>query len=183
MIARSVFLASLAVALSAPPAMAQVATRENARDSVDILRTILMPAIAATLRERGIPAEEIEAAVLGARASGVPASETSDILRRTVRATDEYGPIDNFGAYVQELLRSGLRGRDLADAIHAEHARRGIGAAGRGGERREPGEVGDSAGRRGPPAERGRPDEAGDSAGRRGPPVERGRPDGSGGER
>lgn len=36
------------------------------------------------------------------------------------------------GSYVQELHARGLRGRALADAIHAEQARRGIPSQGRG---------------------------------------------------
>lgn len=36
------------------------------------------------------------------------------------------------GAYVQDLHARGLRGRALADAIHAEQARRGIPSQGRG---------------------------------------------------
>jgi hypothetical protein len=41
------------------------------------------------------------------------------------KAIREHGPVDNFGAFVQRRLDEGLRGRDLADAIRAEHAAHG----------------------------------------------------------
>lgn len=162
-------LAWLALAWAWQPGMAQDATR----DSGDILRAILLPAVSEILRERGVPPEEIEAAIDGARERGVPVSEMTDVFDEAARSADEHGPIENFGGFVQEHLAAGLRGRDLADAIRAEHARRGIGkgnkiesrrqgpgaergpgAARRGGNQAPPLEIGDSAGRRGPPAGR-----------------------------
>jgi hypothetical protein len=44
-----------------------------------------------------------------------------------VDAVKAGAPKENFGATVNALLARGLRGRELAAAIHAEHARRGIG--------------------------------------------------------
>ena len=49
------------------------------------------------------------------------------ILQDEVAATAAGQPKDNFGAFVQAQHRAGLRGRALADAIHAEQARRGMG--------------------------------------------------------
>lgn len=132
-----------------------------------ILQTISLPRVSEILREKGIPAEEVEEAVISARRRGLPPDETAVILEEAATSVDENGPIDNFGAFVQEQLDNGLRGRDLAAAIHAEHARRGIGKG-----RKLPGKGKDESGQlreRGPgPDASGRPDTL-DPARRRGP--------------
>jgi hypothetical protein len=79
------------------------------------------------LREEGVPEKDFRVAIEGAFKRGVSASETKDVMSQSTRAVRENGPIDNFGAFVQSQLDRGLRGRELAAAIHAEHARRGIG--------------------------------------------------------
>lgn len=158
-------LAALTLAGAPAPARAQ----EPPPDTTDILRAILLPAITERLRERGVPTGEIEAVLMGARERGVPPAETSRVLDETVLAVEEHGPIDNFGAFVQERLRQGLRGQELAAAIRAEHQRRGIGRGnrieardGRPGQGGRPGEAGArTGGEPGPPAGgrgRGRPD-------------------------
>lgn len=105
----------------------RAAGQEEAAESPSILTTILLPTVAEILRDRGIPPEDVEAAVIGARERGMPPSGTYEVLRETARMVDQHGPIENFGAFVQAQLDAGLRGRDLAAAIRAEHARRGIG--------------------------------------------------------
>lgn len=120
---RFTLLCCLAIGLTAQPAVAQ----DPPPDSASILQTILLPTAAEALRELGVPTEEIESVVAGARERRVPPSETAVILQDAAQTVDEHGPIDNFGAFVQEQLQSGLRGRELAEAIRAEHARRGIG--------------------------------------------------------
>lgn len=120
---KRVLVAWAALAWLAAPAAGQ----EVKRDTVDILEAIRLPAVSETLRQSGIPAEEVKAAVDGAKHKGVPAGAISEVLRQTARTVEENGPIGNFGAFVQEQLDAGLRGRELAAAIHAEHARRGIG--------------------------------------------------------
>lgn len=122
---------------------------QAASGSVGMLEAIQLPAMAQTLRGEGIPAVEVRAAVVGARNSGVAAGEIAVIFRATAATVNEHGPIDNFGAFVQQQLRAGLRGRDLADAIRAEHARRGIGKGkklGQQGQRRGPGAAGKAHG-------------------------------------
>lgn len=192
---KHMLLACLALVWAWQPAVAQ----EAPPDTTGILQTILLPRVSETLRERGVPIEEIEAAVMGAREQGVPAGETTDALQETAGAVEETGPIENFGAFVQEQLRSGLRGRELAEAIHAEHRRRGIGKgkklesrqgppaeAGQQGRGQSQGQAGrDTSARGGPPgvpgaeaAERGRGQAqgraGGDTTGRSGPPAGRG---------
>lgn len=134
-----------------------------AQDSLrqDILRAIDLPRAAAELREAGVPIDEVQRAIETARRQHIPAAETEEVLSETSRAVEEHGPIDNFGAFVQAQLDGGLRGRDLAAAIRAEHQRMGIG----------------KGKRLGPPGEGGRGRGQGQGQGR---PEAGGRRDGSG---
>ena len=101
--------------------LAQDSLRQN------ILRAIDLPRAAAELREAGVPIDEVRRTIETARRQQIPAAETEEVLSETSRAVEEHGPIDNFGAFVQAQLDGGLRGRDLAAAIRAEHERMGIG--------------------------------------------------------
>ncbi len=92
-----------------------------------ILEAILLPRVSDELRKEGVPDDDVRVAIEEAMRKRLPPDETKQVLDETARTVRETGPIDNFGAYVQTQLDSGLRGRELAAAIHAEHARRGIG--------------------------------------------------------
>lgn len=171
----------LVIGLALAWAPSSVAAQEEVpSDSVGILQAIQLPDLAEILRERGVPTEEIEAAIEGARRRGVPPGEMTGVLEETAETVEQTGPIENFGAFVEEQLASGLRGRELAEAIRAEHGRRGIGP----GERLESRGRGSAGeGRRPPEAGRGRgvpADTMADTTGRRDPSVDRrrgGRPD------
>jgi hypothetical protein len=169
---RMMLLAPLALLWAAQPVLAQATAADSQAVAVaEILRAIQLPDISKILRDRGIPPEEIQAMIAAARERGVPAGESTDVLKETAETMEETGPIENFGAFVQERLQAGLRGRDLADAIRAEHQNRGIGQGRMLESRRGQGQ--------GPPGQRGRgergADSAAEAAGRRGPPGERGR--------
>ena len=82
-------------------------------------RAIELPAKAQALRDQGVPASEVAQAVRASRDHGLSAGETSDLLDE---AKGE--KLDNLGSFVKEKLDQGLRGRELADAIHEEQARR-----------------------------------------------------------
>jgi len=102
-----------------------------------ILRAILLPRTTSDAREAGVAEEELQRVLRAGREQRVPVDEMEMLLREEVRAVHEHGPIDNFGAFVQERLDRGLRGPALAAAIRAEHAARGKGpgagkAAGKG---------------------------------------------------
>lgn len=93
----------------------------------NILEAILLPRVSDALRKEGVPEEDVRVAIQEAMRRRVPPAETKQVLDQTARSVRESGPIENFGAFVQSQLAAGLRGRELAAAIHAEHARRGIG--------------------------------------------------------
>ena len=78
-------------------------------------------------REAGVPEEDVKVILEETRKRQLPPEETEEILVETTEAVKESGPVDNFGAFVQAQLDEGLRGRDLAAAIHEEHRLHGKG--------------------------------------------------------
>lgn len=114
-----------------PPAAAPdapAAPAADARAKRDrLLRASRLPKEAHECREKGVPDEDMKAALRNAKRKGLKADETSDVTTEQRRAIDEHGPVDNFGAFVQSKLDEGLRGKELAAAIKAEHAKRGKG--------------------------------------------------------
>lgn len=86
-----------------------------------------LPVSADSARREGIPDREVRIAIEAMRAARVPAEEAKRVLDESRAARREHGPVDNFGAFVQSKLAAGLRGRDLAAAIRAEHRARGMG--------------------------------------------------------
>ena len=90
-------------------------------------RAAKLPGTAEQAREAGVPEEEVKEVLEKGKTSKVPASDMQEVLEQETRSAREHGPIDNFGTFVQQKLDEGLRGRELADAIHREHAARGKG--------------------------------------------------------
>lgn len=78
-------------------------------------------------REVGMSEEEVNEVLEGARDRGLSPAETGDVLNESTEAVKESGPVDNFGAFVQAKLDEGLRGKELAHAIHEEHRLHGKG--------------------------------------------------------
>lgn len=117
----------------APPAArpaspaAQPASQDAAAKRERLLRAAKLPREAQECRRKGVPDDDMKHALRAARGKGLKADEISDITAEQRRAIDDHGPVDNFGAFVQSKLDEGLRGRDLAAAIRAEHAKRGKG--------------------------------------------------------
>lgn len=148
----------------------------------DILVAARLPVAANEARQEGAANDEVRAVLEAMSRSRVPAHEATAVLDTARSVRREHGPVDNFGAFVQSQLAEGKRGRDLATAIRAEHARRGKGHAGHPGRGRANPGSGDSAAR-------GRDDgrAGGDSAARgrgatraRGDSAARGKPDSAG---
>jgi hypothetical protein len=130
------------------PARAQD-TQPSAEASL-IANMLNLPLAVESARRAGIPTGAVQDVLDSLRRRRVPAADAEQILRGEVEAVARGGPRDNFGAFVNAQLARGLRGRELAAAIHAEHARRGIGR-GRG---------------RGPDADQGRSASRGKAKGR-----------------
>jgi DNA-binding transcriptional MocR family regulator len=105
--------------------------REEARSGLETIlerlrRASRLPRTAEDAREEGVDRERVREAIRTARERGVTAAETQEILETEVEEVRRTGNPDNFGAAVQELKQSGLRGRELAEAIHAEQVARGM---------------------------------------------------------
>jgi hypothetical protein len=131
-----------------------------------------------------VPDSAVRAVLEALQRRQVTPGDAKDVLDEERGDVREHGPIDNFGAFVQSKLDAGLRGRDLAAAIRAEHEARGNAGADRGNGRDSVhGNARDSAATRGqsgshptgqsgahnPPATKNRPPA-------KGPPATKGRP-------
>jgi len=113
----------LALAALAAPVGAQPSQQQES-SIWDILN---LPQTVDAGRRAGIPSGSIWAVLDSLRRRGVPGADAGQIVREEVDAVKGGAPRENFGKYVNAQLARGLRGRELAAAIHAEHARRGIG--------------------------------------------------------
>jgi hypothetical protein len=151
-------LGALIVLASGTAAAQQQPAAPGSLDSV--MRILRLPRTTTEARTKGVPDSQVGGILDVLRRAKVPAADAEEILRAEVEATAAGQSNDNFGAFVQAQHRAGLRGRALADAIHAEQARRGIG---RGKPKHE-----ENAAEPATPRSRGRPDTAGASPGRSG---------------
>jgi hypothetical protein len=124
-------------------------------DWVRVLAAAELPTSADQVRQEGTPSSALEQVLAAMQAANVPAHEAREVLDEERAAIREHGPVDNFGAFVQQKLDAGLRGRDLAAAIRAEHQLRGKGPTRRGAQPDDRG------------GDRGRSAEARDSAANR----------------
>lgn len=98
-----------------------------------ILSAAELPVSTAQARVEGTPSDVIRKVLEVMVGAKVPAGEAHEVIDEERSARRENGPVDNFGAFVQSQLAAGLRGRELAAAIHAEHAARGKGRDGSAG--------------------------------------------------
>lgn len=85
-----------------------------------------LPRSAEEAREAGVEEEKVREILRTGRDNGVSAEEMKDIIDTENAELRQGGNPENFGAAVQAMKASGLRGRELADAIHAEQAARGM---------------------------------------------------------
>jgi len=113
----------LMTALVAAPSAAQ----ESSSMLASVLQALRLPRTTQEARTLGVPESDIRAILDRAREKRVSAAAVNELFETENKAIREHGPVDNFGAFVQRRLDEGLRGRDLADAIRAEHAAHGKG--------------------------------------------------------
>lgn len=114
---------TLALAVGWPaPARAQLPDWVN-----QILIAADLPVSTDQARKEGAASDEIRQVLDVMVTEKVPADEARRVIDEERASRREHGPVDNFGAFVQARLRAGLRGRELAAAIRAEHAARGKG--------------------------------------------------------
>ncbi len=114
----------------------------------ELSRAAELPFVAQELRAGGLPEGEVRVALKAFREAKLSAGDAEQALTAAEQGVKRSGPIDNFGAFVQSQLDSGLRGRQLAEAIRAEHEARGKGG-GRGKSGEEHGKSGEEHGKSG----------------------------------
>ena len=139
--------------LSAGNAPAQTGDPDRLRSILTLTR---LPRATQEARSLGVPDTELRSIFDRIRDRTVPAVVVTEVIESGNESMREHGPIDNFGAFVQSKLDQGLRGRELAAAIRAEHAARGKGRGHLkdGGQDHGSGAPGHSASA---PGERGKP--------------------------
>jgi hypothetical protein len=93
------------------------------RMGFDAVQATRLPVMADDLRQMSVPESDLREILEAARARGMGASEATDALEN-VKGSEKEGHLDNLGTYVKSKLEEGLRGRELAAAIHEEKARR-----------------------------------------------------------
>jgi hypothetical protein len=111
-----------------------------------IQRILHLPQTIERARQAGVPDSQVREVLRRTRERGVPAEDAQRAIEMETEAVERGEKAGDFGKFVQSQIDAGLRGRDLSDAIRAEHARRGIGGPRGEGARPEAGA-----------AERGRP--------------------------
>jgi hypothetical protein len=92
-----------------------------------LVKATQLPVKAAELRGAGVPDAEVVEAVRAARDHGLKPDEAEEVLEAAEEGTRSNGKVDNLGSFVNQKLDEGLRGKELAAAIHAEHEARGQG--------------------------------------------------------
>jgi len=90
-------------------------------------RILRLPQTTADARQAGVPDSAIRVVLDQIRRRGVPAGDAQEAVEAETEAVKAGAPKDNFGAFVQEQLAAGKRGRELSAAIRAEHAKHGHG--------------------------------------------------------
>jgi hypothetical protein len=164
----------LLIALTALPFAVAAAQPAPQTDAWKILEAILaLPIRSAELRSEGVSDRVLRETIDAIRRDRVSAVDAIEILTAERDELRQGGRPDNFGAFVQYAHSRGLRGQELAAAIHAEKARRGgnVGVGrGRGGQN-------DGRGRGGVDDDRDDRERRGadTNKGRGGPPNGRGR--------
>ena len=120
-------ISHLVVALSVSLSSASFAQRSER--ATQLLLAADLPVSAARARSEGASNDEVRGVLDALRSAKVPAREAREVIDEERSARRRNGPVDNFGAFVQSKLQAGLRGRELAAAIRAEHEARGKGNA------------------------------------------------------
>lgn len=92
-----------------------------------IVRALDFPLIMQRARAAGAPDSTLTKVLEAMRSRGLPAHDAAAALETEVEIVEQGGNRDNFGQFVKSQVESGLRGQDLAAAIRAERARRGMG--------------------------------------------------------
>ena len=127
------FMAVLVVAAAAQGARAQEQRRPAPTPAPDsakieqIQRILRLPQTIERARQAGVSDSQVREVLRRTRERGVPAEDAQRTIEQETEAVERGGDRGEFGKFVQSRIDAGLRGRELSEAIRAEHARRGVG--------------------------------------------------------
>ena len=126
-------LALASAALFAVPLAAQSPDSTAATIAPWVRALLGLPSVSDEIRRAGVPDTTVRNVLDKLRKQQASPEEVHAVLVAERDAARDHGPTDNFGAFVQQQLDAGLRGRDLAAAIRAEHEAHGKGKPARTG--------------------------------------------------
>ncbi len=106
---------------------ADAQTRPLTPQDSALLRALRLPTIIQEARRAGVPDSAVRVVIEDFRRRGVPAGDAEPAVREELEAVRAGAPREGFGEFVRAQLDRGVRGRELAEEIRAERARRGIG--------------------------------------------------------
>lgn len=112
--------------LAAAPALHAQRAAPTAADSA-VLRALDLPRIMQRARTAGIPDSSLRVLIDAMRRRGIPAEDAAAAAESELETVERGGKKEEFGSYVRAQVDAGYRGRELADRIHAEQRRRGMG--------------------------------------------------------
>lgn len=92
-----------------------------------LVRALQLPIAARAIRHAGVPHADVLVTLDAVRLHRIRAWDLVLVFQESAHAVRTYGPVPDYGVFVVQRLDHGLHGRDLADAIHAEHRSHGHG--------------------------------------------------------
>jgi hypothetical protein len=115
------------VVVVAPTVRTAVATvaQPTLSDSERLRAVVAVPVAAQAARDAGSHQAEVARTIATMHQSDVRPDHVVAALQQTADSTREHGHLRGLSDFVQQQLAAGVRGQALADAIRAEHERRG----------------------------------------------------------
>ena len=120
-------LVALGASLLATPLSAQTPDSAAIKMKARVDAIFGIPRRTDEMRRAGVPDSSVRGILDVLVKEKVSPEEADNILIAHRDGLREHGPTDNFGAFVHAQLAAGKRGRELSDAIRAEHQARGKG--------------------------------------------------------
>ncbi|MFU8806083.1 MAG: hypothetical protein ACNA8W_19885, partial [Bradymonadaceae bacterium] len=105
------------------PALADGEPPVPGEKAAAMLEAMELPRAAHELREAGVARAEVVEALVSLRADKKdddedrPAQRSARVLRAEAETAREHGPTENFGAFVREQVKDGVRGQELTQMI------------------------------------------------------------------
>lgn len=117
-----------------PLSLLFASTGVHAQGDAQLIDLLQMPVAVHKAVDAGIPVADVEAVARALRRGDIDPAEFNQTFRDLAFVGAEHGDdgVRDFSAHVTKSVDDGLRGRELAESIHARLRARGIPAGGQG---------------------------------------------------